>query len=148
MSSLNDLMTITPYFPNPLIISLEEAKSYLNKLDLDYLIDTMCGEHYPLPRWTLADAKCATHVYKNFLYLQKKHFPFLLVPTREVDECWHNHILYTKNYFHDCYSIFGHYLHHQPASPSDNPNKLIEAFEKTKQLYLEEFRQSLFLVRI
>lgn len=97
-------------------ISLEEAKAYLAALDLSYLIEDMTGDNYPLPRWTLEDATLALPIYKNFLYLQKKYFSYPLVPTKEIDEFWHNHILYTKNYHKDCSHIFGHYLHHQPIA--------------------------------
>jgi hypothetical protein len=125
-------------------ISQEQAREYLAQLDLSYIITAMCAEHYPLPRWTLADATLCCQLYKNFLFLQKKHRTIPLVPTREIDEFWHNHILYTKNYFRDCEQIFGHYMHHEPASPSDNPQQLVDDFLRTKQLYLEEFNVSLF----
>ncbi len=82
----------------------------------------------PLPRWTYSDAEYCCQLYKNFLLLIKKHLPTLLVPTREIDEFWHNHILYTRNYLQDCKHIFGHYLHHEPASPDEEPEKLIEGF--------------------
>jgi hypothetical protein len=120
-------------------ISLEQAKAYLQQLDLSYLIQVMCAEKYPLPRWTEIDATYCCQLYKNFLFLQKKHLPLSLVPTREIDEFWHNHILYTKNYFYDCERIFGHYLHHQPAAVDSKAEKLVDDFLQTKQLYLEEF---------
>jgi len=84
----------------------------------------MCASNYPLPRWTLPDDERCLQLYKNFLLLLKQHLPEALVPTREIDEFWHNHILYTKNYHRDCLQIFGHYLHHEPASPKDNSEKL------------------------
>lgn len=124
-------------------ISLDQARAYIEKLDLDYIIEAMCNERYPLPRWTRADATHCCQLYKNFLFLQKKYAPLPLVPTREIDEFWHNHILYTRNYLHDCLQIFGHYRHHDPAMPDDNPQQLIEGFIRTKQFYLQEFNQPL-----
>jgi hypothetical protein len=132
---------------NPRNISLDEARRYIDQLDLSYIVEAMCAPHYPLPRWTLSDANHCCRLYKNFLYLFKKHLPFPLVPTREIDEFWHNHILYTQQYFRDCENIFGHYLHHAPASPADNPQQLIDNFQVTKRLYLEEFNQPLVLER-
>jgi hypothetical protein len=128
-------------------IDLELARKYINQLDLAYIEQAMCASSYPLPRWTMVDAKHCCQLYKNFLFLAKKHLPLLLVPTREIDEFWHNHILYTKNYHQDCMQIFGHYLHHQPADPNDPVEKLIHDFSITKQLYLEEFKQPLMLQR-
>lgn len=125
------------------MISLQAAREYLSELDLSYIIAAMCAPDYPLPRWTVEDATHCCQLYKNFLFLMKKHLSLSLVPTREIDEFWHNHILYTRQYFHDCEHIFGHYLHHEPASPTDNPVQLIDNFKLTKALYLEEFGQSL-----
>lgn len=127
-------------------ISFEAAREYIDQLDLGYIIDKMCSPHYPLPRWNLSDAKQCAQLYKNYLILIKKHFSQRLVPTREIDEFWHNHILYTENYVRDCEHIFGEYLHHHPASPIDDAEKLIKGFEKTKRLYLEEFKQPLSLI--
>jgi hypothetical protein len=129
------------------MISLEEARHYIDALDLRYIVDAMCDSQYPLPRWTLSDAIHCSQLYKNFLYLFKKHLPIQLVPTKEVDEFWHNHILYTKNYHRDCMQIFGHYLHHEPANPNENSDDLINDFVITKQLYLAEFNQPLVLER-
>jgi hypothetical protein len=128
-------------------ISLAEARRYIDQLDLSYIVHAMCAPEYPLPQWTLSDAKHCCQLYKNFLYLFKKHLPVSLVPTRDIDEFWHDHILYTQKYFHDCKNIFGHYLHHAPASPSENLQKLVSEFQMTKQLYFEEFNQRLVLER-
>lgn len=126
-------------------VSLAAARDYLNALDLHYIIAAMCAPEYPLPRWQLKDAEHCCQLYKNFLFLQKKHGSMPLVPTREIDEFWHNHILYTKAYFKDCEQIFGHYLHHEPASPIEDTGQLLDQFKLTKQLYLEEFGQPLIL---
>lgn len=128
-------------------VSLATAQAYLDQLDLQYLMAAMCAPHYPLPRWTVEDATQCVALYKKFLWLQKKHFPQSLVPTRDIDECWHNHILHTKQYLHDCMQIFGFYLHHQPLLPSEDTTRLREDFLKTKQLFLEEFNQPLTLLR-
>jgi hypothetical protein len=130
------------------VISLDAARHYIDQLDLTYIINAMCAPQYPLPRWTLADASHCCQLYKNFLYLTKKHLPVALVPTREIDEFWHNHILSTQHYFRDCANIFGHYLHHQPTTPDENPHKLVDDFQRTKQLYFAEFKQPLVLERV
>ena len=68
--------------------------------------------------------------------------PQPLVPTLEIDEFWHNHILYTQRYTEDCLNIFGHYLHHEPAEPTTTDWLAIkDHFEKTKALYLKEFNE-------
>lgn len=127
--------------------TLEEARAYLAKLDLDYIVKVMCATSYPLPRWTEDDAKRCAHLYKNFLFLHKKHAGTPLVPTHQIDEFWHNHILHTQQYSEDCHAIFGHYLHHVPASPDDNTDYLVSDYVKTKTYYLAEFNEPLELIR-
>lgn len=124
-----------------------EARAYIEALDFGYIIESMCSERYPLPRWSLADAAHCARLYKNFLILIKKHFPEFLVPTREIDEFWHNHILHTKRYARDCSAIFGFYLHHDPTLPEDDQERLVSGYLKTKQFYLEEFGQPLEVYR-
>lgn len=119
------------------------AQTYLASLDLDYVINAMCSEHYPLPRWQRIDAERCCQQYKNFLWLHKKYAAKSLVPTREIDEFWHNHILYTRYYVRDCLAIFGHYLHHEPQDPTDDPTVLLEQYVQTKQWYLNEFGENL-----
>lgn len=129
------------------MIALDEAREYLAQLDLSYIVEFMCASHYPLPRWTQSEAEQCCQLYKKFLWLNKKNLPRALVPTREIDEFWHNHILYTQRYTQDCMKIFGHYFHHQPESPTDNPETLVKLFVETKALYLEEFGESLGLIK-
>jgi hypothetical protein len=124
-------------------ITLLDARAYLDNLDLGYIVESMCAPSYSLPRWTNAEATLCCDLYKKFLLLQKMHLPTQLVPTRQIDEFWHNHILYTKNYSADCMQIFGHYLHHEPAAPSDSATDLINDFLKTKALFKEAFGYSL-----
>jgi hypothetical protein len=122
------------------------ARTYLQVLDLSYIADAMCAESYPLPRWKREEALRALRLYKNFLWLHKLHPNTPLVPTREIDECWHNHILYTQNYQHDCKHIFGHYLHHAPSQPGEDDAVLMRDYLQTKELYLQEFKQPLSLL--
>ena len=122
------------------------AQVYLEALNLDYLIDFMCGERYPLPRWRRVDAEHCASLYKNFLWLNKKHSGQTLVPTREIDEFWHNHILYTRQYARDCLAIFGRYLHHEPSPPDEDPADLVKHYLHTKALYAAEFGQELTLL--
>jgi hypothetical protein len=123
----------------------------IDQLDFFDIVDKMSDEKYFLPYWDKAEAWVCCQKYKNYLKLQCKVKCFNqqfadyppLVPSEEVDEFWHNHILDTKKYFKDCELFFGEYLHHDPSfGRSDNPEtkkKLIDAFDKTQELYLEEF---------
>lgn len=127
-----------------LTVSLETARAYLDALDLNYIVDVMCSARYPLPRWNREDAMRCLQRYKNFLWLQKKYDgDIYLVPSKEIDEMWHNHILYTQNYVNDCKHIFGYYFHHKPAAPDENPQQLVDDYLQTKAAYFAEFNEEL-----
>jgi hypothetical protein len=57
--------------------------------------------------------------YRQFLKLAAKHPDAPIVPSEEVDEFWHMHILDTQRYGADCERIFGYMIHHDPYSGLD-----------------------------
>jgi hypothetical protein len=55
---------------------------------------------------------------KRFLYLCAiSEEP--LAPTEQIDEVWHNFILYTRDYVDFCDTHFGFFLHHIPWSKAE-----------------------------
>lgn len=66
------------------------------------------------PRWSQAQASKAITRYIAFLYLIDRYPHLQLVPTREIDQVWHQHILDTTKYAEDCQSLFGRFIHHFP----------------------------------
>lgn len=54
--------------------------------------------------------------YRQFLKLAAKYPDAPIVPSKEVDEFWHMHILDTQRYSVDCERIFGYMIHHDPYS--------------------------------
>lgn len=116
----------------------------IERLDLSYIVLQMCSKAYPLPRWKLEDAKTCQLLYKRFLWLLILYPDHSLVPTKEIDEFWHNHILHTKRYINDCYQLAGRYIHHHPADlETVDQKQLLENFKLTQSLYLKEFSQEL-----
>eukprot|EP00762_Andalucia_godoyi_P006657 ANDGO_06237.mRNA.1 hypothetical protein TTHERM_00348080 len=67
--------------------------------------------------WTSEYAESAVQEYRKFICLAAHGFP--AVPCRDVDEVWHNHILFTQDYTTFCDDIFGFYLHHDPMDSSE-----------------------------
>ncbi|WP_233217411.1 glycine-rich domain-containing protein [Trinickia dabaoshanensis] len=57
--------------------------------------------------------------YRRFLKLAAKFPNAPIVPSQEVDEFWHMHILDTQRYSADCERIFGYMIHHDPYSGID-----------------------------
>lgn len=56
------------------------------------------------------------------------------MPTVDIDDVWHLHVLDTSRYMKDCEAIFGEYLHHTPVLPFD----CNDVDEITRQAYLAE----------
>ena len=64
--------------------------------------------------WTLERAELVEAQYKAFLFLLGTKDGRFFVPTLDIDEMWHTHILDTRKYMDDCASLFGEYIHHYP----------------------------------
>src|SRR5690349_8840193 len=101
--------------------SLEELLQYKNPAVLK-----LYRQNYP--NNTLS-ADIAFEETLKYLWLLKKHamefdvrryddnFPtecFMPRSMREVDEMWHEFILFTQDYTHFCTMYFGEYMHHLP----------------------------------
>lgn len=50
--------------------------------------------------------------FRAYLNGGRRH---VAMPSRVVDDLWHEFILYTRDYHHFCNNAFGRYLHHTPA---------------------------------
>jgi hypothetical protein len=64
--------------------------------------------------WTFDRANNVEPQYKAFLFLIGGKDGYYLVPTHDIDEMWHAHILDTRKYMADCAKHFGAYVHHYP----------------------------------
>lgn len=57
----------------------------------------------------------ALQEYRQFLALMLWHPDAFLVPSEDIDEVWHTHVLHTARYEADCAMIFGRFQHHAPT---------------------------------
>lgn len=64
--------------------------------------------------WSTAQCNEAEADYKKFLALKRTYPEKEIVPNKQVDLFWHQHILDTQKYAEDCENIFGYFLHHFP----------------------------------
>lgn len=88
----------------------------------------------------------AEREYRRFLTLKACYPLAALVPTKQVDEVWHAHILDTEAYHADCMSIFGRFLHHYPyfgIYGKEDYQNLVDAFGETRKLYERHFGEAL-----
>lgn len=120
--------------------TLEEIKQKIFAYDLSIIIERLVL----IEGWSLKDAKTICDQYRRFLFLKAKYGKdFDLPPSRDIDEAWHSHILYTNDYIDFCKEVFGFYLHHFPQHGRDEKTtteELRRSFtEETQKFYFKEF---------
>lgn len=90
------------------------------------------------PGWSAERCDAVEIDYKRFLALKRAYPDREIVPNKEVDLFWHQHILDTEKYAQDCEALFGAFLHHYPyfgmRGEEDHAN-LCAAFAETQNLY-------------
>ena len=80
--------------------------------------------------------------YRRFLMLKQIYPGVSLVPSKQVDNIWHAHILDTRAYREDCDSLFGRFIDHYPyfgIYGNDDQANLKHSFDQTKELYERHF---------
>ena len=82
----------------------------LMKLDLESVKFKLAKEE----GWSLARLDAVEQLYKAWLWLLAERPGIEWVPTLDIDEMWHTHILDTQKYMADCATLFGRYIHHYP----------------------------------
>lgn len=86
-------------------------------------------------RWPLAFAHQAITEYKKFCFLTVIS-PTPVTPGEEVDEVWHLHLLYSRDYWDVwCPVVLGAVLHHDPA----------DAMAESQQVCREQYAATLAL---
>lgn len=91
--------------------------------------------------WPIDQVNEVEKQYKGFLHICKNYTNLDVMPTKNIDEFWHTHILDTEKYMDDCDNIFGHYLHHYPYAGMTGPEDEARAnkvFEITKAIFSED----------
>ena len=94
------------------------------------------------PRWTREKTVKAIARYLAFLYLADSYRHLQLVPSQEIDQVWHYHILDTSKYVEDCQMLFGYMIHHFPylglRGEQDRCNQS-KAYSLTQTLFSKHF---------
>ena len=90
--------------------------------------------------WDLAKAERAVQEYKRFAYLCA-HSRTPCTPSMEIDQVWHMHMTYTRDYWGKfCPHILGYELHHGPTEGGDDEDqKHIDQYEYTLLYYEQVF---------
>jgi len=122
-------------------VSTSEVLERLHSIDLHMVVRKMT-ESLDGPQWRTAFAEEVQEEYLRFLGLTLAYPKISIVPSRTVDDFWHQHVLDTRAYASDCNEVFGFFLHHYPYfgmnGAADHKN-LIDSFASTHQAYAVEF---------
>ena len=96
--------------------------------------------------WSKEQTTKAIARYKMFLLLVYLYPDSKIVPTKEIDRVWHQHILDTFKYNHDCQFLFGRFLHHFPYGGITQPGEEAQqkiCFDQVQQLLKPYFDLSI-----
>ena len=90
-----------------------------------------------------SQSKCEDRIteYKKFMYLCSTNTDKTksMIPSKDVDEVWHAHILRTEKYVSDCQVAGKQYIHHLPTHSNAPPANPSEFENGTKCLYEKVF---------
>ena len=84
------------------------------ELDLDPIVYKLMHPDPGEPPLSLAEADQAVALYRCFLKLCLLCPGSAIVPTRQLDQVWHTHMLDTAKYRADCDHVFGRFMDHFP----------------------------------
>jgi hypothetical protein len=124
-----------------LLAENQTFREKLESLDLTLIAYKLMHPGYG-QGWTRQQVDRAIVNYKRFLLLLYLYPNSAIVPTQEIDQVWHQHILDTRKYAQDCQWLFGYFLHHYPyfGMESDSEQYVIEtAFSRTQTLFAQHF---------
>jgi hypothetical protein len=82
-------------------------------LNLDDIKEKILSSHGKLWKLTHNVDKMVKE-YRKFLLDVAKNTNKEIVPSKNADVIWHQHILFTQKYAEDCEKIFGTFIHHCP----------------------------------
>ena len=123
-----------------------EFQTFLQKVRLLDLKPLAAQLMHTQPQRSCRSIMRAIADYLEFLYLVDRHPHSRLVPTIEVDEVWHHHILDTRKYAEDCQTLFGRFIHHAPHTGVYNEEARLaqlRAFALTQALYRHYFGRTI-----
>ena len=82
--------------------------------------------------WSDTYTRRVINEYKKFIFMAKSG---RVAPSYEVDQAWHMHILFTKEYKVMCDAFLGTFLHHEPTEPKDVRTAGKDDYKATKERY-------------
>lgn len=96
---------------------------------------------YTLERgiYTPDEVEIAEIEYQRYLALVLAYPEQILPISAQLDDFWHTHILFTKDYHAMCHQVCGRYIHHTPTMDKPDRDNLATKYSDTLRLYTQEF---------
>lgn len=129
-----------------LAVSIKEMLHQVDELDLGPIVFKLVHPEPDVEGMSIAEAERSVMKYRRFLKLIATHPEQAIVPSKEIDEVWHTHILDTRKYAEDCQKIFGFFLHHFPylgIRGEEDKQDWMENFMTTCDIYKDYFGEEL-----
>jgi len=122
----------------------DQAQALIISLDLSPIKTKLLDAEHATG-WSAQKVADVEDQYRKFLYLNYRYPERQIVPSKEVDDFWHCHILDTRKYAEDCQKIFGYFLHHFPyfgMGGDEDARRLQDAFRETNELLCQTFGEA------
>jgi len=127
------------------MVKFNEAMEIVKEWDFSLAIKKLQEPSYG--SWSESRALQAVEDYKRYLSITKTLNGYQLVPNGDLDEVWHLHLLDTRRYVDDCYSLFGGFLHHYPyygMIDQENKQDWLDNQEFSSDLWNKLFSETLY----
>ena len=89
--------------------------------------------------WTMEYTERVAEEYLRFMFLATKNY---VVPSLEVDEIWHAHLLFSRDYSTFCKEFLQRTIHHGPSTTLASISDDKEMYATTKRLYFMYFSET------
>lgn len=123
-------------------VTAEERLGRIDALDLEPVVYKLMHPEPGADALSLAQADRDVAMYRYFWKLCLLEPGATLVPSRELDNVWHTHMLDTAKYRADCDWVFGSFLDHFPYfgfRGVDDRLAWQQGFVSTRQLFRDHF---------
>ena len=120
---------------------IERAMKLINSIDLKMVKKKLMDEEEG-QGWGEEYTNYVEKRYRRYLCMIVLNENGSIVPTKNIDQFWHQHILDTRAYAKDCQSILGKFIHHFPyfgMRSEEDAQDLLDSFEETKEFYTRLF---------
>lgn len=90
-------------------------------------------------KFTKTEIAIVRKEYTKYLALKILHPEKMLPMSNKVDDYWHGHILFTRDYVSFCKKFAGRYLHHNPAVDEAEIRMVKDHVQETANSMVENF---------